>query len=99
MPIQILPPIVVQESRHQHSFAHLSRRALRNVYEASLAKRERLTLHRGKLAYWAETEYDFFELVKLGERLDRTDRNLSRVEEQIRALRFEMTKRRLRELG
>ena len=98
MPIQILPPVVVQESRQQHSFAHLSRRAVRNVYEASVAKRERLTLNRGKLAYWAETEYDFFELIKLGERLDRIDGNLSRLEEQIRALRVEMTKRRLREM-
>lgn len=99
MPIQILPPVVVRESQQQHSFAHLSRRALRNVYEASVAKRERLVLHRGKLTYWAETEYDFFELVKLGERLDRIDGNLSQLEERIRALRIEMTKRRFREMA
>lgn len=99
MPIQILPPVITQESRYQHSFAHLSRRALRNVYEASVAKRERLTLNRAKLAYWAETEYDFFELVKLAERLDRIDGNLSRLEERIRELRFELTKRRLREMA
>ena len=99
MPIQILPPVVVQEFRQQHSFAHLSRRALHNVYEAAVAKRERLILHRGKLAYWAETEYDFFELIKLGNRLDRIEGNLSRLEEKLRALRFEMTKRRLRAMG
>ena len=97
--MQILPPIVVQEYREQLSYSHLSHRAARYVYEARVAKRDRLIVHRAKLDYWFDTEYDLYELLKLGERLGRVDANLSRLETQIRALRHELVKRRLRDMA
>ena len=97
--MRILPPIIVQESRAEHSFAHYSHRAVRNIYEASLDKRERLTMHHAKLTYWVETEYDIFRLLPLADRMHRVETNLSQLDEKIRALETELIKRRLRELG
>lgn len=99
MAVQILPPIVVRESREQFSYSHLSHRATRHVYQACVAKRDRLILHRAKLDYWIDTEYDLFELLKLAPRLERVDTNLSRLAAQIRALEFELAKRRLRDMA
>ena len=98
MAIQILPPIVAHEAREQVSFAHYSRRALRNMYEACLAKQQRLQLHRAKLDYWIDTEHDLFELLKLAEQFNRTDANLSRLATRIPQLRDELMKRQLREM-
>jgi len=94
LPLRILSP-ALEETVQQASLARHSRRAVRHMYEAALAKRQRLVLHRGRMEYRLSTEYDLYYLLEYAERLDRVERNLSWLEEHIRLLQFELAKRRL----
>ena len=97
--MRLLPPIIAEHVREAVGYAHYSHRAVRNMYEAALGKRERLKLHRVKLDYWLDTEYDLANLLDLAERAGRVETNLERTEAKIRALQNELIKRRLRELA
>lgn len=95
--MRILPPIT-QETVQQARFAHFSHQAVRNMYEAAIAKHRRLQFHRDRMETWLSMEYDLYELLRLAERTQRVDRNISRLEERIRELRGELAKREIRDL-
>ena len=92
-------PAITQEAVEQASFAHCSDQAVRNMYDAAVVRLERLKLHQARLECWVATENDLYELLKCGERLQRVDRNMSRLHARIRELRGELFKRRLREMA
>ncbi len=95
--MRILPPIT-QETVQQARFAHSSQQAVRNMYEAAVAKHRRLLFHRDRMETWLSMEHDLYPLLKLAERAQRVDRNISLLEERIRVLREELAKRKLHAL-
>jgi len=95
--MRILPPIT-QETVQQARFAHYSQQALRNMYEAAVVKHRRLQFHRDRMETWLSMEYDLYELLRLAERTQRVDRNISLLEERIRELKGELAKRKIRDL-